>query len=78
MLSSITLKFTQHDDLNLPTSGITVFVGPNNSGKSLVLKEVEQAFVVHPFPSGLHILRDYEIKWPTLDEVNASLKKFLG
>jgi predicted ATPase len=76
MLSSITLKFTQHDDLNLPTSGITIFVGPNNSGKSLVLKEVEQAFVVHPFPSGLQILRDYQIQWPTLDEVNASLKKF--
>lgn len=75
MLSSITLKFTQHNDLILPTSGITVFVGPNNSGKSLVLKEVEQAFLVHPFPSGLQILRDYEIKWPTLNEVNASIKK---
>jgi hypothetical protein len=76
MLSSITLKFTQHEDLVLPTSGITIFVGPNNSGKSLALREVEQAFTVHPFPSGLNILRDYEIKWPTLEEVNKSVEKF--
>lgn len=51
-------------------------MGPNNSGKSLVLKEIEQAFTVHPFPAGLHILRDYEIKWPTLNEVNTYLEKF--
>lgn len=75
MLNSINLKFTQHADLVLPTAGITIFVGPNNSGKSLVLREVEQAFLVHPFPAGLHMLRDYEINWPTLDEVNAAIKK---
>jgi AAA domain, putative AbiEii toxin, Type IV TA system len=60
----------------LPTKGITVFVGPNNSGKSLVLREVEQAFLTHPFPSGLHVLRDYEIAWPTLEDVEKSIKKF--
>lgn len=75
MFSSITLKFTENADLTLPTSGITVFVGPNNSGKSLVLKEVEQAFMVHPFPAGLQILRDYEIEWPNLDDVKTSLAK---
>ena len=64
MLDSITLKFTQHEDLVLPTAGITIFVGPNNSGKSLILKEVEQAFLVHPFPNNTQVLRDYEIKWP--------------
>lgn len=76
MLKSLTLKFTQHEDLVLPTEGITVFVGPNNSGKSLVLKEVEAAFRTHPFPGGLQVLRDYEITWPTLVEVEESIRKF--
>ncbi|HZF85362.1 MAG TPA: AAA family ATPase [Burkholderiaceae bacterium] len=76
MLESITLKFTETPDLILPTTGITIFVGPNNSGKSLVLKEVEQAFITHPFPGGLHILKDYEVKWPSPQELNKSLAGF--
>ncbi|MBU3564188.1 ATP-binding protein [Polynucleobacter sp. Latsch14-2] len=76
MLDSITLKFTETPDLVLPTTGITIFVGPNNSGKSLVLKEIEHAFITHPFPNGLHILKDYEIKWPSKQEVSDSLVGF--
>lgn len=76
MLDSITLKFTQHEDLVLPAAGITIFVGPNNSGKSLILKEVEQAFLVHPFPNNLLVLSDYEIKWPEVDAVKSALTKF--
>jgi len=76
MLESITLKFTENSDLTLPTSGITVFVGPNNAGKSLLLKEVEQAFHVHPFPAGLHILKDYEINWPDYAKVQETFKRF--
>lgn len=79
MISSIVLKFTENADLNLPTSGITVFVGPNNSGKSLVLKELEMAYQTHPFPTGLKILKDYEVAWPSIDELNEtflSLEKF--
>lgn len=76
MLDSITLKFTENDDLILPAGGITVFVGPNNSGKSLLLKEVEQAFHVHPFPSGLQILKDYEVRWPNKAQVTETLNRF--
>lgn len=76
MLSSITLKFTENADLTLPTQGITVFVGPNNAGKSLVLKELEQAFSVHPFPAGLRILKDYDLSWPTIETVETELKKY--
>jgi len=76
MLDSITLKFTQHDDLVLPAAGITIFVGPNNSGKSLILREVEQAFLVHPFPNNLLVLKDYEIKWPEVESVKSELTKF--
>jgi hypothetical protein len=76
VLDSITLKFTENPDIALPTKGITIFVGPNNAGKSLVLREIEQALSVHPFPSGLKILGDYEVQWPSLDELRDSLKKF--
>ncbi len=73
MLTSITLKFTEHKDLVLPASGITIFVGPNNSGKSLVLKEIESAFNVHPFPSNTSMLRDYDVKWQDDTEHHCAL-----
>lgn len=41
MLKSITLKFTDNASITLPTEGVTIFVGPNNSGKSLILREIE-------------------------------------
>jgi predicted ATP-dependent endonuclease of OLD family len=43
MLESISLKFTELAELlRIPAQGVTIFVGPNNSGKSLVLREIEQ------------------------------------
>lgn len=78
MLESVTLNFTDSPALELPTTGITVFVGPNNAGKSLVLREVETAMTVHPFPTGLHILQDYEVRWQSRDEIDAFLEKAKG
>lgn len=59
----------------LPMKGITVFVGPNNAGKSLVLREIEQVFEVHPFPAGLHIVTDYEVDWPLTADVRQQFAK---
>lgn len=73
MLKEITLEFTESGEIKIPAKGITIFVGPNNSGKSLVLREVEAAFEVHPFPPGLKVLRDYEIFWPTEQELNSTV-----
>ncbi len=75
VLHSIDLEFSETGKLTLPAKGITIFVGPNNSGKSLVLREIEQVFEVHPFPSGLHILKDYEAEWPSDDEVKKTVEK---
>ncbi|MEL3889359.1 AAA family ATPase [Ferrovibrio sp. MS7] len=75
MLSSIKLKFTETGEISLPTKGITIFVGPNNSGKSLLLREIEAAFNIYPFPSQLQILVDYEIEWPTSENVQATISK---
>jgi predicted ATP-dependent endonuclease of OLD family len=50
MFKSVELSFSETGSLNLETKGITVFVGPNNSGKSLVLREIEEAFNSYPLP----------------------------
>ena len=75
MLKTVTLNFTETGRMDLPMKGITVFVGPNNSGKSLVLREIEQIFEVHPFPTGLHIVSDYDIDWPSKADVQNRLDK---
>jgi len=65
MLESISLKFTENEELVIdPAQGVIVFVGPNNSGKSLILRELETAI------SGGNIavsklLNDFEIIWPS-------------
>lgn len=44
MIKSIKLLFGAHgktDSLNFEPGAVTVFVGPNNSGKSLILREIE-------------------------------------
>jgi len=69
MFESFTLKFSETGELKLPANGITIFVGPNNSGKSLILKEIEQSLEQGAFSEDLKILADYEIKWPTKDDV---------
>ena len=76
MLSSITLSFTEHDNLVLPIGGITIFVGPNNSGKSLLLKEIESAFNTHPFPTNTLILKDYDVRWQGDAEIEKVLAQF--
>jgi predicted ATPase len=75
MLKSVDLSFTETGALRLPLHGITIFVGPNNSGKSLVLREIEQLFRVQPMPGNLKIVTDYEVKWPALESVKAKIEK---
>lgn len=75
MLQSIDLQFSETGQLTLPARGTTIFVGPNNSGKSLVLREIEQAFNVHPFPDLTRILTDYEIEWPTSESIGGTIEK---
>lgn len=78
MLESVTLSFTDSPPLTLPADGITIFVGPNNSGKSLVLREVESAMSVHPFPTGLHIVTDYEVRWQSREAIDEFIEKARG
>lgn len=76
LLKTIKLGFTESPDLDLPVEGVTIFVGPNNSGKSLVLRELEQAHTVDPYPSGLKIVKEYDVVWPPIAELSALLSKY--
>jgi ABC-type enterochelin transport system ATPase subunit len=61
MLEYISLKFTElPEPLRVPAQGVTVFVGPNNAGKSLVLQEIEQDFSSH-VKTATKLLNDFEI-----------------
>jgi hypothetical protein len=78
MLEAISLKFTEFaQPLRIPVQGVTIFVGPNNSGKSLVLREIQQDIVSHQRQE-TKILHDLEIAWmteATLNEEIAELTK---
>ena len=75
MLESISLKFTElAEPLRFPARGVTVFVGPNNSGKSLVLREIEQDISSHASVS-TKLLSDFEIVWPSERQLEDDLTK---
>lgn len=73
MMRSISLRFTEHPDIGLPFAGVTIFVGPNNSGKSLVLREIERLYL-ESSPAGLLLLNDFEIQWPALADVEKEIE----
>lgn len=76
MLESISLKFTElAEPLHIPAAGVTIFVGPNNSGKSLVLREIEQDISNHPSVAN-KIVGDFEIVWSSEEEINSDIEKF--
>jgi hypothetical protein len=65
MLETITLKFTEAAaPVVVPAQGVTVFVGPNNAGKSLVLRELEIALSTNG-PVETKLLKDFELVWPS-------------
>ena len=74
MLEQVTLKLTENSEIRIPASGVTIFVGPNNSGKSLTLREIEKCFNVHPFPSDNNIVSGYNIRWPEQNDLDAFIE----
>lgn len=78
MLKSIGAYFSETGKLELEARGITIFVGPNNSGKSLVLKEIESLFFQDPMPESNKIVKDFGIVWPTELDIDKAIDKARG
>jgi hypothetical protein len=76
LLEEITLKFTEAGDLTLDCSVTTIFVGPNNAGKSLLLRELQATLNAPGFPHDLKLLKDYTFTWPTPGNLDSTLEKF--
>jgi energy-coupling factor transporter ATP-binding protein EcfA2 len=74
LFDQITLKFNSSEPIVLTAQGVTVFVGPNNSGKSLVLKEIETAVVSRSTPT--KILDGFTINWPSAAQLESIFEKW--
>jgi predicted ATPase len=73
MLQSISLKFTETPEaLPVPAQGVTIFVGPNNSGKSLILRELEMDISNHQ-KIDTKLLNDFAIVWLSEEEISADI-----
>lgn len=73
MLDTISLKFSEcQQPLKMDAQGVTIFVGPNNSGKSLVLRELEAALIATGNIT-TKILNDFEIAWPTEAQIEEDI-----
>lgn len=75
MLKSLTLMFGASgtdSELKIDPTGITVFVGPNNSGKSLVLREI-QGYAASGRSGGLRIVKHLSIDYQDIETVDRLL-----
>jgi ABC-type enterochelin transport system ATPase subunit len=74
MLKNVKLQFGPHgsdDPLELEPGSITVFVGPNNSGKSLILREIER-YIAEGNP-GFRIINELAFDLPNESEIERIL-----
>ena len=55
--------------LSIGNPAVTVFVGPNNSGKSLVLRELQSYLISGTTNRNFHILADLDFS--TLDQIHS-------
>jgi predicted ATPase len=79
LIRSLALKIgpsANNPNLNLKLSPITVFVGPNNSGKSKILAEIESICTRQQAQYGYNILRDIDFfPYNTDIEVDEAIRK---
>ncbi|MGO9613604.1 MAG: ATP-dependent nuclease [Dissulfurispiraceae bacterium] len=77
MIEEITIKFSSKgtaDILAIPIGAITIFLGPNNSGKSVALKEIESWCRAGPIGNTL-IISDIKFRLPRDDELEEELEQ---
>lgn len=76
MFKDLTLRFGPDgaaSELAIDVKSMTVFVGPNNSGKSLVLREIQQ-YAEQGKPAGRKIVEHLTVAFPDPEAANALLE----
>lgn len=76
LLKNIQLKYKNSDGeqfLNLKPTGMTIFVGPNNSGKSLALREIEQICFTYQ-KNNTSLINNIEFSFPDLETIEKDIK----
>ncbi len=76
LIKRLTLKFGANatsEPLALDPTGITLFVGPNNAGKSLVLREIER-YCSTEDKAGNSIIDQIEFNFPSAAQIVADLQ----
>lgn len=75
MLKSVSLHFTKNPNvIDLPGKGVNIFVGPNNSGKSLALREINDILTKRE-DTQRYLVKYFDVDWPTLDGVKNYIKE---
>jgi ABC-type cobalamin/Fe3+-siderophores transport system ATPase subunit len=75
MFEWISLSFTElPQPVRISAQGVTIFVGPNNSGKSLVLRELEQDVSSHTRIAA-KLLNDFELAWLSEEQLGSDISK---
>lgn len=75
LINRLALRFGSRSELpplELQPTGITLFVGPNNSGKSLVLREIEK-FCALNNATGNHILGHIDFNFPDAETLRRGI-----
>ena len=78
MIKNIKLKFGRALNANqtiVDALPITVFVGPNNSGKSQILREIHQFCISGSQNTNNKIIENIELKAVPEDEVNDAIER---
>ena len=77
MLKEIKIKICDNgvvtSQLTIPLDRITIFVGPNNSGKSLILREIESYLGTNTDITNSKLLIDFDLNWPKKSQVKKIL-----
>lgn len=77
MINQIKLKFGTQDKMEhlaFDVGAVTIFVGPNNSGKSLLLREIEQ-YSLKGKQSNMRILEEVNFQLPDDESLGKDIEK---
>lgn len=75
-MQSITLRFDNNDQVQIRSDEVTIIVGPNNSGKSYILREIDQLSNANVGSLKSAAVSEIKVKWPAPENAVAEALKY--